>query len=186
MVLVLFNNAVSAELAVFAGGCFWCTQSDLSKIAGVTKTIAGFDGGSIKNPSYQLVASGKTNFVESVQVHFNPKKISYQALVAAFLKTIDPTQKNGQFCDKGRQYRSVIFYLNNEQKQIASDALKTLSKQIQPIETELLASTQFYKAEAYHQHYAKKNPVRYHYYRWRCGRDARLKELKENAEHGID
>lgn len=180
--LSVFLCQVHADVAIFAGGCFWCTQTDLEKISGVKVTQVGYDGGQVKDPTYYLVASGTTNYVESVRVQFDPTIISYAQLVEQFLKTVDVTQGNGQFCDIGRQYRSVIFYLSPEQKQVAQAALKELSKIIPNVQTDILASTHFYLGEDYHQHYAKKNPVRYKYYRWRCGRDKQLQALWSRAD----
>jgi peptide-methionine (S)-S-oxide reductase len=175
---------LASELAVFAGGCFWCTQADLSKIKGIVSTVAGFDGGVKKSPSYYQVASGKTRYVESVFVKFNPKIISYKELVNKFLRTVDVTQANGQFCDKGAQYRSVIFYLNDQQKQAALEELARIKPNFKRIYTQVLPHTNFYAAENYHQHYAKKNKIRYKYYRWRCGRDQQLKKIwQHEAKH---
>lgn len=171
-----------AETAIFAGGCFWCTQADLAKLAGVKTTQVGYDGGMIKKPTYSLVSSGKTNYVESVKVQFDPTVITYKKLLYYFLRTIDVTQANGQFCDIGPQYRSVIFYLNSKQKKIAQQVLKEHSKIIANIKTELIASTQFKPGEDYHQNYATKNPARYKYYRWRCGRDKQLNKLWGNND----
>lgn len=175
--LSLFLTQAYADVAVFAGGCFWCTQTDLEKITGVQSTQVGYDGGEVQDPTYYLVSSGTTKYVESVRVQFDPAVVTYQSLVEQFLKTVDVTQENGQFCDIGRQYRSVIFYLNEEQKNTAEAVINELSKKIPNVKTEVLASTHFYRGEEYHQYYAKKNPVRYKYYRWRCGRDKRLEAL---------
>lgn len=171
------NAAVPAE-AIFAGGCFWCLEADLDKVSGVLSTTSGFDGGTSKNPTYARVASGQTDYAESVRVTFDSTQISYQALLNYFWHHIDPTVKDQQFCDKGRQYRSAIFYLNAAQKQLAEDSKKAVEKQLgREVYTEIVPSTQFYAAEDYHQKYYQKHAVRYQYYRYRCGRDARLKQV---------
>ncbi|QBR83084.1 peptide-methionine (S)-S-oxide reductase MsrA [Legionella israelensis] len=163
--------------AIFAGGCFWCVEADFDKLPGVLSTTSGYDGGTYKNPTYHLVSSGTTNYVESVKIIYDSDKISYRDLVLYFFRHIDPTSKDGQFCDRGRQYRSVIFYLNPEQKKVAEDVLEGVEKLFDKVYTEVLPSTHFYAAEKYHQNYYKKNPLRYKYYRWRCGRDQRVQEV---------
>lgn len=180
MVLLMQINPVCSQtsVAIFAGGCFWCLEADFDKLSGVISTTSGFDGGTTENPTYTSVSSGETDYAESVRVVFDPQKISYAALVQYFWMHIDPTTKNSQFCDKGRQYRSAIFYLNAEQKQIAIASKQALEKKLPNIYTEIIPSTQFYPAEDYHQNYYAKNPVRYTYYRHSCGRDKRLKEVK--------
>jgi len=180
MVLLMQMNPVLSQTseAIFAGGCFWCLEADFDTLPGVVATESGFDGGTTKNPTYDLVSAGKTNYVESVRVTFDPKKISYEALVQYFWKHIDPTAENRQFCDKGDQYRSAIFYFNDEQKKIALASKQVLEKKLSTVYTEVMPSTQFYAAEAYHQNYHTKNPLRYNYYRHSCGRDQRLKEVQ--------
>lgn len=163
--------------AIFAGGCFWCLEADFEKLPGVISAESGYDGGASKNPSYTSVSSGQTDYAESVRVIFDSKKISYQDLVHYFWKHIDPTVKNKQFCDTGPQYRTAIFYLDHDQKNIALASKQALEKKLPHVYTEIVPSTQFYEAEAYHQDYAKKNPWRYKYYRYNCGRDQRLKEV---------
>lgn len=185
-VFLLLSKLVCADTAILAGGCFWCTQSDLAKLSGVLKTEVGFDGGYKKNPSYRQVASGVTKYVESVRVEYDPKKLSYLKLVRYFLRTVDVTQKNGQFCDKGTQYRSVIFYLNDKQRKLANMAIKELSPFFPKVVTQVLPSTTFYLAEEKHQNYAVKNPIRYKYYRWRCGRDKQLKKIWLNKKDKLD
>lgn len=168
--------AKTAE-AIFAGGCFWCMEADFDKLPGVLKTYSGYDGGKVKNPTYRQVSGGKTNYAEAVKVIYDPDKVSYHELVAYFWRHIDPTVKDAQFCDKGRQYRSAIFYLNQEQKKIAEASKKKLERRFETIYTEITSSTQFYLAEAYHQNYYQKNPLRYQFYRYRCGRDRRIQEV---------
>jgi peptide-methionine (S)-S-oxide reductase len=169
-----------SAVAVFAGGCFWCTEADFDKLPGVLETTSGYIGGSIENPTYEEVSSGRTGHIEAVQVRFDPRQTSYAKLLEAFWPTIDPINGNGQFCDNGPQYRSAIFYLNAEQQHLAEaskTALTASGRLAQPIATEILAATPFYAAEDYHQDYHTKNPLRYNYYRHGCGRDQRLKEL---------
>jgi len=172
----LFSCAEN-QSAIFGMGCFWCAQSDFDKLPGVIKTVVGYDGGTELNPTYEQVSSGRTQYVESIQVIFDPKKISYPEILDYFWHHIDPTVKDSQFCDHGPQYRSAIFYLNDAQKAEAETSLKKMKVQFPLIYTQITPSTQFYPAETYHQNYYKKNPVRYKYYRWNCGRDARIQEL---------
>ena len=183
VLLSISSNALSAtERAIFAGGCFWCVEADFDKVKGVVKTVSGFDGGTRKNPTYRQVSSGGTNYLEAVEVIFDPQQVSYGELVKYFMRHIDPTDSGGQFCDRGNSYRSAIFYLNKEQKKTAERILLDLKKSINPIVTSIKPSTHFYPAEGYHQNYYKKNPIRYKYYRWRCGRDQRVKEVWENVK----
>lgn len=174
-------QAATTQTAIFAGGCFWCMQSDFDKIPGVISTQAGYTGDTQPaNPSYALVSSGKTGYVEAIKVVFDPTKISYKNLLTAFWHNVDPTRDDGQFCDKGRQYRPEIFYLNQTQKEIASTSRAALSQSGQikaPILVGISAAGPFYPAEQYHQAYYKKNPIRYRFYRYQCGRDKRLKAL---------
>ena len=167
------------ETAVFAGGCFWCVESDFDKVPGVVKTISGYAGGQEKNPTYEMVGRGKTSHAEVVEVTFDNTKVSYANLVEYFWKTIDPTVKDRQFCDGGRQYRTAIFYLNDTQKAVAekSKAALVASQKFPQIYTEVAPVIGFYAAEDYHQDYYQKNPIRYNYYRSRCGRDERIIEL---------
>ena len=163
--------------AVFAGGCFWCMEADFDHVPGVITTTSGFDGGTKKNPTYNMVSSGITDYAESVLVVFDTKKVSYKQLVDYFFRHIDPTTKDAQFCDHGRQYRSAIFYLNEAQKKTALAAIKKVKQKLPEVFTEIVPSTHFYPAEEYHQDYYKKNPIRYGYYRRGCGRDARVEAL---------
>lgn len=174
-----------SAVAVFAGGCFWCTEADFDKLPGVLETTSGYIGGSIENPTYEEVSSGRTGHIEAVQVRFDPRQTSYAKLLEAFWPTIDPVNGSGQFCDNGPQYRSAIFYLDAEQQRLAEaskTALAASGRLAQPIATEILAATSFYPAEDYHQDYHTKNPLRYSYYRHGCGRDQRLKELWGKTE----
>ncbi len=167
-------------VATFAGGCFWCTEADFDKIPGVISTTSGYIGGTVINPTYEQVSAGKTGHVEAVQVRFEPTKTNFAKLLAAYWPTIDPLTPNRQFCDSGTQYRSVIFYHNVDQRQQAEASMAALvssGRFTQPIVTELLPATIFYPAEEYHQDFHTKNPIRYKYYRYTCGRDARLKQI---------
>lgn len=168
------------DTAIFAGGCFWCTESDFDKMPGVVSTVSGYIGGSVENPTYEQVVAGKTGHVEAVMVYFDKTKTNYSKLLNAYWFTIDPLTPNRQFCDAGTQYRSVIFYRNPEQKDQAEISKKMLDQSgrfNKPIVTEILPAAEFYRAEDYHQNYYQKNPLRYKYYRNNCGRDKRLEEL---------
>ncbi len=167
-------------VAIFAGGCFWCTESDFDKVPGVVATISGYIGGTVDNPTYEQVVTGKTGHIEAVRVYFDKTKTSYAALLAAYWLTIDPLAQDRQFCDIGSPYRAAIFYLDEEQQQLAQrskDALDDSGQFAQPVTTMLQAATTFYPAEDYHQDYYLKNPARYERYRNNCGRDKRLLEL---------
>ncbi|MBS7663195.1 peptide-methionine (S)-S-oxide reductase MsrA [Pseudomonas lalucatii] len=167
-------------VAIFAGGCFWCTEADFDKLPGVLSTTSGYIGGHLANPSYQQVSAGGTGHTEAVRVRYDPRQTSYAELLEAFWPTIDPLTANAQFCDHGSQYRSAIFYASAEEQALAEAskaALQASGRFDQPIVTELLPVTTFYPAEAYHQDYYQKNPLRYTYYRHGCGRDARLQQL---------
>jgi peptide methionine sulfoxide reductase msrA/msrB len=174
---------VKTETATFAGGCFWCTQADFEKVPGVVKVVAGYTGGHKENPTYEEASSGTTGHVEAVQVYYDPAKITYEELLNWFWRHIDPTDPSGQFVDRGSQYRSVIFYHNEEQKRLAErsrDALTKSGKFDKPIVTEIIKFTKFYEAEDYHQDYYKKNPLRYKYYRYASGRDQFLEKVWGN------
>lgn len=174
-----------SAVAVFAGGCFWCTEADFDKLSGVLETTSGYIGGSIENPTYEEVSSGRTGHIEAVQVRFDPRQTNYAKLLEAFWPTIDPVNGSGQFCDNGPQYRSAIFYLDAEQQRLAEaskTALAASGRLQQPIATVIQAATTFYAAEDYHQDYHTKNPLRYSYYRHGCGRDQRLQALWGKSE----
>jgi peptide-methionine (S)-S-oxide reductase len=166
--------------AIFAGGCFWCVESDFDKVPGVISTTSGYAGGKTANPTYEQVSKHQTGHAEVVQVVFDPAKVSYAQLVEHLWRTIDPTDKNGQFCDKGSPYRTAIYAQDAEQLKTAEASRAALEKSKPfkaPIVTEIVLATAFYPAEEYHQDYYLKNPVRYKYYRTSCGRDARLQQL---------
>ncbi len=175
--LIMGTGFAKTSEAIFAGGCFWCLEADFDQVPGVLKTESGFDGGTQKNPTYASVSAGETNYAEAVRVVFDTNRVSYEALVDYFWHHIDPTADNAQFCDHGAQYRSAIFYLNAEQQQIAKVSKQKIQKQFNQVYTEVVPSTQFYPADAYHQNYHMNHAVKYKYYRYRCGRDARLKIL---------
>ncbi len=174
-------------VAVFAGGCFWCMEPSYDKFDAVIATFSGYTGGRVENPTYEQVSAGGTGHAEAVQVVYDPKKISYKKLLDVFWHNIDPLDAGGQFCDRGSSYRSAIFYADQKQRRLAQDSKQALQKSArfrQPIATDIVPLGEFYKAENYHQNYYQKNALRYKYYRWLCGRDARLKELWEEQHNG--
>jgi peptide methionine sulfoxide reductase msrA/msrB len=181
------NNTEKTASAVFAGGCFWCTESDFEKVDGVIDAISGYTGGHVKNPSYYQVSAGGTGHLESVKVIYDPSKVSYEQLLDYFWRHVDPTDPGGQFVDRGSQYRSAIFYANETQKRLAEKSkqqLEASGKFNKPIVTEILPLGKFYPAEDYHQDYYKKNPIRYHYYRYNSGRDQFLKKTWGDMKTG--
>ena len=173
-------GATATAKATFAGGCFWCVESDFDKLPGVLSTTSGYIGGKTANPTYDQVSGNATGHAEAVEIVFDPAKVSYSQLVEHFWFTIDPTTKDQQFCDRGSPYRTAIFAQDAGQLKIAQDSRSALEKSKpfkEPVVTEVGLATRFYPAEEYHQDYYKKNPLRYKYYRSNCGRDARLKQL---------
>lgn len=180
--LSLLSGGVMADantkLATFAGGCFWCMQGEFEHIDGVTKVIAGYTGGTTKNPTYEQVSQGDTGHLEAIQITYDPAKVSYRKLLDIFWENVDPLDPYGQFCDKGTQYRAGIFYHDDEQKQLAESSREEVKKKFnQPVATIVAQASAFYPAEDYHQDFYIKNKTRYKVYRLACGRDARLKEL---------
>jgi len=168
------------QTAIFAGGCFWCMEPPYDNLDGVISTTSGYTGGSKKDPSYKEVSRGVTGHAEAVQIIYDPTRVSYDELLNVFWHNIDPTNANGQFCDWGNQYRSEIFYQDAEQEKLAKQSKSALieSKPFDaPVVTEITQASTFYPAEDYHQDYYQKNPVRYKFYRYGCGRDKRLEEL---------
>ena len=168
------------ETATFAGGCFWCMQPPFENLPGVISTTVGYTGGHTKNPTYEEVSAGDTGHAESVQIVFDPTRIRYEQLLDVFWHNVDPITPEAQFCDRGHQYRSAIFYHSEEQRRLAEESKERLDASTRfdrPIVTEIVAATEFYPAEEYHQKYHEKNPARYSFYRWNCGRDQRLKQL---------
>lgn len=167
--------------AIFAGGCFWCSESDFEKIKGVREVQSGYTHGQRESPTYQEVSAGTTGHIEAVRVQYDATRVSYEQLLTAYWFSIDPLAENAQFCDSGAQYRSAIFYRDQQQKQAIMQSRALLTEQYPQlkgkIRTELLPESRFWPAEDFHQDYYRKNPIRYRYYRYRCGRDARLKQL---------
>jgi peptide-methionine (S)-S-oxide reductase len=165
-------------IATFAGGCFWCLEADFDKVAGVITTTSGYTGGHTVNPTYEQVSAGGTGHAEAVEIAYDPAKVTFEKLLDVFWHNIDPLAKNAQFCDHGNQYRTAIFYHDDSERSAAEASKAAVQKQFkEPIQTELTAAGPFYKAEEYHQDYHLKNPIRYKFYRFNCGRDARLEEL---------
>jgi peptide methionine sulfoxide reductase msrA/msrB len=174
------EDGSSRATATFAGGCFWCVESDFEKLPGVEKVLSGYTGGTSENPTYEEVSAGTSGHIEAVQMYYDPEKVTYEDLLDHLWKHINPTDPHGQFVDQGPQYRSAIFYHNEEQRQLAEKSKEALNKSGRfpdPIVTEILPFTTFYEAEAYHQDYYKKNPLRYKYYRHGSGRDQYLKTI---------
>jgi peptide-methionine (S)-S-oxide reductase len=173
-------------VATFAGGCFWCMEAPFDKLPGVLSTTSGYTGGKTKNPTYEEVSAGVTGHTEAVQVVYDPAKVSYEKLLNVFWHNIDPTVKDRQFCDIGTQYRTAIFVSDDKQRQLA-EASKAALEKSKPfkdaIVTPIVAATEFWPAEEYHQDYYVKNPVRYSYYRTGCGRDRRLAQLWGTSSH---
>jgi peptide-methionine (S)-S-oxide reductase len=179
-----FAQAQATAKATFAGGCFWCVESDFDKVPGVLSTTSGYIGGSVAKPTYEQVSSKSTGHAEAVEIVFDPAKVSYEQLLEHFWRTIDPTTKDRQFCDVGSPYRTAIFAHGPAQLAAAQASLAALEKSKpfkEPIVTQVVLAGPFYAAEDYHQDYYKKNPVRYQYYRASCGRDARVKQLWGDA-----
>lgn len=185
--LVAFPSAhaqPTQQTAILAGGCFWCVESDYEKLDGVIDVVSGYIGGHVDNPTYKQVSSGNSGHIEAARIVFDPSKLSYDAILDYFYRHIDPTNGKGQFCDFGPQYRPAIFYLNDEQQEVAQASLQELNRIkpfADPVRIELLKATQFYPAEDYHQDYYKKNAFRYKFYRYSCGRDARVEALWGSA-----
>jgi methionine-S-sulfoxide reductase len=168
------------ETAILAGGCFWCIEADYEKLDGVLEVISGYIGGHVENPTYKQVSAGRTGHIEAVKVSYDASKISYTKILNFFWHHIDPTRDDGQFCDRGSQYRPAIFYetANQKTQAIASKQQIEQTKPFaEPLKVELIQATTFYPAEEYHQDYYLKNPLRYHFYRYNCGRDARVEQL---------
>lgn len=178
------TNSPQISTAVFAGGCFWCMEKPFDNMPGVIDTTSGFSGGHVVNPSYRAVSNGGTGHIEVLRVRYNPAQVSYAQLLGTYWKNVDPFDGGGQFCDRGDTYRPAIF-VNGPAERAAAEASKaTLAREFgRPINVSIINSAPFYAAEAYHQDYYKKNPIRYNYYRTSCGRDARLKEVWGAARH---
>ncbi len=188
--LLLFANGASAQelkKTVFAGGCFWCVESDFDKVPGVVSTISGYTGGKTDDPTYRQVTAGGTGHYEAVEITYDPARVSYEMLLAAFWRSVDPTDGGGQFCDRGQSYATAVFVADEKERALAEASRKAAQTIVdKPIVTPILAAGRFYAAEDYHQDYYKNNPVRYRYYRFSCGRNRRVKELwGEHAYEGI-
>ncbi|MBB3059582.1 peptide-methionine (S)-S-oxide reductase MsrA [Microbulbifer rhizosphaerae] len=182
LILTLTTSTTLAQdnirTAIFAGGCFWCMEPPYDKLEGVLETTSGYSGGHVKNPSYDQVSAGNTGHAEVVRVKYDADKIGYEELLQVFWRNVDPLDAGGQFCDRGSQYRSAIFYGNEEEKKLAEASKAKVAKKLDgKIATEIVAASKFYPAEKYHQNYYQRNPIRYKYYRFRCGRDQRLEEV---------
>ena len=176
----MVQSAPTTAKAYFAGGCFWCMEEAFEKVDGVIAVVSGYMGGTVANPTYEQVSDGRTGHAESIEVTYDPTKITYQKLLDAFWRNVDPITPNAQFCDHGNQYRSVVFYTTDEEKQLAEESKSKIeqSKRLPaPIVTQLVKASTFYQAEDYHQDYYKKNPLRYKYYKYTCGRAQRLEAL---------
>ena len=181
---VSVSNAIAqvappkTEIATFAGGCFWCIESDFDRVPGVLATVSGYTGGKTDNPTYREVSRGDTGHHEALQITYDPLKISYAQLLTVFWHSVDPVDSGGQFCDRGEPYQTAVFVHNDEQRKLAeasrAQAMKDLGQKIfTPVET----AAKFYSAEEYHQDYHNKKPLRYKYYRWNCGRNQKVEEL---------
>jgi peptide-methionine (S)-S-oxide reductase len=173
-------EAAAPAKAYFAGGCFWCMEEVFEKVDGVVAVVSGYMGGTVANPTYEQVSAGQTGHAESVEVSYDPAKVSYQKLLEAFWQNVDPVTPNAQFCDHGSQYRSVVFYGTDEEKRLSEeskDVIEQSKRFSEPIATQLVKASTFYPAEEYHQDFYKKNPIRYKYYKFSCGRAQRLEAL---------
>ncbi|MGK7891725.1 MAG: peptide-methionine (S)-S-oxide reductase MsrA [Leptolyngbyaceae cyanobacterium] len=175
-----YADTANLAQATFAGGCFWCMEHPFDELSGVLATTSGYTGGTVETPTYKQVSSGTTGHVESVQIDYDPEQIGYEALLAVYWRNIDPVDGGGQFCDRGNQYRPIIFYHDEEQQQLAAaskHALEAPDQLGQPIATEILPASTFYPAEDYHQNYYQTHALRYRFYRYACGRDQRLETV---------
>jgi peptide-methionine (S)-S-oxide reductase len=179
--------------ATFAAGCFWCAEADFEKVPGVVDAVSGYTGGRAPDPTYEQVSAGGTGHLEAVQVHYDAARVSYAQLLDVFWRNVDPLDAGGQFCDKGEQYTAAVFVATPEERALAEASKRREAARLasaglasagRPVATRVLAAAPFYEAEAYHQAYAKKNPVRYRFYRTSCRRDARLRELRGAAGRG--
>jgi peptide-methionine (S)-S-oxide reductase len=172
------DGAQTPATAIFAAGCFWCVEEAFDKIDGVLTTTSGYTGGRTKNPSYEAVSSGGTGHTEALQVTYDPSRVSYDTLLQTFWHNVDAVDGGGQFCDRGDQYRPAIFYHSEDQQQRAEASKARIATQLGTgVAVPVVSAAAFYKAEDYHQDYYKKNPVRYKFYKWNCGRAQRLEAL---------
>ena len=178
---ISFASFAKNDVAIFAGGCFWCMEGPFDKLDGVISSTSGYSGGHTENPTYKSSSTGKTGHYEVVQIEYDSSKVSFQQLLDVYWKNIDPFDARGQFCDKGPQYRAAIFTMNDEEKELANKSKSALQAKIKDratVVTEILPAKKFYAAEDYHQDYYIKNPIRYKYYRYGCGRDKRLEKVE--------
>jgi len=172
------DSTTSTQSAIFAGGCFWCMQAEFEGTEGVVSVTSGYTGGSVANPTYEQVSSGTTGHAEAIEVVYDPAKVTYEKLLQIYWGNVDPTDKGGQFADRGTQYRTGIFYRDETQHALADASKKTIEAKLkQPVYTEITKAGPFYPAETYHQHYSQKNPIHYNAYKYGSGRVSRLKEL---------
>lgn len=170
--------------AIFAGGCFWCVEADFDKVPGVKKTVSGYTGGTVESPTYRQVTAGNTGHYEAVEITYDPEQVSFEQLVDIFWRTIDPTDDGGQFCDRGDSYRTAIFAADEAQRAAAEQSKAAAEKALgKKIVTPVVDAAAFWEAEGYHQDYYVKEPLRYNYYRWGCGRDARIEDLWGDEAH---
>ena len=176
--------------ATFAGGCFWCVESDFDTVPGVVETISGYTGGTADNPTYKQVTAGGTGHREAVQIRYDPKQVSYERLLHIFWRSVDPTDGGGQFCDRGESYQTAIFVGNEEERRLAEASREMLEQSMvldAPVITPIEPAGEFYPAEDYHQDYYTKNPVRYRFYRFSCGRDSQVQQVWGRQAHdGIE
>ena len=177
-------------VATFAGGCFWCVESDFDAVPGVVETVSGYTGGTTDNPTYKQVSEGGTGHREAAQIRYDPKQVSYERLLHIFWRSVDPTDDGGQFCDRGESYQTAIFVGNEEERRFAEASKEALEQSAvldAPVVTPIEAAREFYPAENYHQDYYTKNPARYRFYRFSCGRDSRVQQLwGDQAHDGIE
>lgn len=172
------SAAAKLRSAVFAGGCFWCVEEAFDKVPGVTETTSGYTGGTVVNPTYEEVSKGGTAHAEAVMVRYDSSKVSYETLLDVFWRNIDPFDAGGQFCDRGGSYRSAIFYNGEKQRVAAEKSKKEIEARLgKPVVTEIERLGPFYTAETYHQNFHTESPIRYKFYKWNCGRAARLEEI---------
>ncbi len=179
---IQINVLAETKTAIFAGGCFWCMEKPYDEIEGVKGTISGYTGGHTENPTYKSTSTGTTGHYEALLVEYDASKVSYKTLLDIFWKNIDPFDAHGQFCDKGPQYRAAVFSNDENEIKLAKESKQALQEKLKDkatVVTEILPEKKFYSAEEYHQNYYQKNPIRYKYYRYGCGRDKRLKEVND-------
>jgi peptide-methionine (S)-S-oxide reductase len=187
---VLATAGDGLAVATFAGGCFWCVESDFDAVPGVVETVSGYTGGTVANPGYKQVTKGGTGHREAVQIRYDPKQVSYERLLHIFWRSVDPTDGGGQFCDRGDSYQTAIFAGNDEERRLAEASKEALEQSAvldAPVVTPIEPAKEFYLAEGYHQDYYTKNPVRYRFYRFSCGRDSRVQQVwGKQAHDGIE